>query len=228
MEISHLDMTHPTVIVRRRRFLQTLTAFGVAGGLARWTVAEEQKLATPQQTAGPYYPIPAISKQKHSDNDLTRKLGEDQVAKGEVLAISGRVIDRAGKPLTGAVVEVWQASTDGRYNHPRDKNPTPLDKNFQYWGRMSADEEGRYAFKTIKPGEYPGRTPHIHFRVLAPQYRELLTQAYFADEAKKNAKDGIYRRLSRAERDAVTMELSKTSDKDKPRAGQFEIVLVEA
>lgn len=212
-------------IVDRRRFLNCLAAAGASGWLASWARAEEKRLATPDQTTGPYYPIPAINKQKHNDSDLTRKLGKDQVAKGEPIIVKGRVVNAKGAPLSGAVVEVWQASTDGRYNHPRDTNPTPLDSDFQYWGRMVADHEGKYEFKTIKPGEYPGRTPHIHYKVTAAKHRDLATQLYFADEAKNNARDGIYKRLNRQERKAVTTELAKSSDHPKWKVGRFELVL---
>ena len=95
--------------------------------------------------------------------------------------------DEDGAPVAGAVVDVWQANAAGRYAHERDPNPAPLDPNFQGWAIITADDEGRFRFKTIKPGAYPvgggwTRPPHIHFKVARRGYREITTQMYFPGE----------------------------------------------
>ena len=69
---------------------------------------------------------------------------------------------------SGAVVEIWQADHAGIYLHPREGRLAQRDTGFQGYGRVRADAEGRYAFRTIRPGQYPGRTPHIHLRAHPP------------------------------------------------------------
>ena len=82
----------------------------------------------------------------------------------------GRVLNIKGEPVRGAKLEVWQANAHGRYTHPADMNTAPLDANFEGFALLKTDAEGRYKFKTIKPGAYPTgsntmRPPHIHFRL---------------------------------------------------------------
>ena len=123
-------------MVERRSFVHRL-AFFCAGGmwLTRSAMADEL-LLTPSQTRGPFYPIPPIDKQEFFDVDLTRKNDASPMAAGEIIAVRGNVLDISGQPLESVEVEVWQACKSGRYNHPNDKNESPLDPNFQYWGRM--------------------------------------------------------------------------------------------
>ena len=80
--------------------------------------------------------------------------------------------------------------------------------------RLATDAAAKAAlvtrFKTILPGKYPGRTPHIHFRVLAKNRPELITQLYFAHHEELNRKDNIYMALNIGQRDGVTTKLEKT------------------
>ena len=90
------------------------------------------------------------------------------------------------QPLSGIQIEVWQANSHGRYNHPSDTNPAPLDPNFEGYATLTTDSDGRYRFKTIKPGAYPTdsgavRPPHIHFEVIG-RFNRLVTQMYFAGD----------------------------------------------
>ena len=74
----------------------------------------------------------------------------------EIVYVRGRVLDQSCKPVTGALVEIWQANSWGRYDHEGDAgNPRPLDPNFQSWAEMLTDKDGGFRFKTIKPGAYP-------------------------------------------------------------------------
>jgi protocatechuate 3,4-dioxygenase, beta subunit len=139
---------------------------------------------TPTQVLGPFYPV---VKPLDQDADLTAIAGRPGRAAGQVIEVMGRVINREGKPVAGARVEIWQANTYGRYTHPSDRNKAPLDPNFEGFAVLKTDAEGRYRFKTIKPGAYPDdsgamRAPHIHFDVLGRTNR-LVTQMYFAGEA---------------------------------------------
>lgn len=97
----------------------------------------------------------------------------------------GRVLDIDGKPIENASVKIWQANAAGRYAHYADTNPAPLDPNFEGYALQQTDAEGRYRFKTIRPGAYAvgpiTRTPHIHFEVIGPRDR-VVTQMYFDGE----------------------------------------------
>jgi protocatechuate 3,4-dioxygenase beta subunit len=112
---------------------------------------------------------------------------EGRMAQGQLIQVSGRVLDEDGRPVAGAIVELWQANAAGRYAHVIDQRDAPLDPNFLGNGRTRTDAEGRYAFFTVKPGAYPvpdsgrwWRPPHIHFSVLGPSsLSRLVTQMYF-------------------------------------------------
>ena len=106
---------------------------------------------------------------------------------GERIAVAGRVLDEDGRPLRGAMVEVWQANAAGRYNHERDQHDAPLDKPFKGEGRVFTDDEGWYRYLTIRPGAYPWRNHHnawrpvhIHYSVFGAGFAQrLVTQMYF-------------------------------------------------
>src|SRR5580704_11914748 len=142
---------------------------------------------TPDQILGPFYPLSELSQ----TSDLTRVSGRSGRAEGQVLNVMGRVLNLAGEPVRNAKVEVWQANTYGRYTHPSDPNPAPLDPNFEGSAVLTTDSEGRYRFKTIKPAAYPVgpntiRPAHIHFEVYGRQDR-LVTQMYFEGDPYNNA-----------------------------------------
>lgn len=155
---------------------------------------------TPRQTEGPFYPRPAM---RHADidNDLVKIAGAVRQAGGEVVHLMGRVLDRDGAPVEGARVEIWQCDATGQYMHSGDRGGTAHDPAFQGFGHDITDAEGRYWFRTIKPVPYPGRTPHIHVKVIAGD-RELTTQLYL-EAHPLNESDPIWRRLSDAERRSV-------------------------
>jgi len=119
------------------------------------------------------------------DHDLTRRHGGEPL--GERIVVSGRVLDAGGRPMPGALVEIWQANAAGRYAHAVDGHPAPLDPNFTGAGRALTDREGRYRFVTIKPGAYPWqnhpnawRPAHIHFSLFGRAFTSrLVTQMYF-------------------------------------------------
>lgn len=207
-----------------------------AGALVAPAMAAEQACGlTPRQTTGPFYPI---FEQVDKDVDLTKLTGHGMRAQGEVIRVTGRVVDEACAPVAGALVDLWQANAKGRYAHPADPNPARLDPNFQGWGQAVTDDEGRYSFLTIKPGAYPlgflgageadeaagYRTPHLHFRVSKRGFNELSTQMYFAGEA-LNEKDGVLRRVPEAERPKVVIAARKDG---ADTTGVFEFDLVVA
>ena len=113
-------------------------------------------------------------------------------------------VDLRGRPLSGIKVEIWQANARGRYSHTKDTNPAPLDPNFQGYGVQITDSNGRYRFKTIKPGADPtgignwSRPPHVHFDVTG-RHEALVTQMYFPNEP-LNAKDQLLQSAGRDSR----------------------------
>jgi protocatechuate 3,4-dioxygenase beta subunit len=119
------------------------------------------------------------------DNDLTKQHAGEPL--GERIIVTGRVLGSGGRPVPGALVEIWQTNAAGRYVHLRDQHPAPLDPNFTGAGRCLTDAEGRYRFVTIKPGAYPWRNhhnawrpAHIHFSVFGTAFTQrLITQMYF-------------------------------------------------
>ncbi|WP_279482980.1 protocatechuate 3,4-dioxygenase subunit beta [Aureimonas sp. SK2] len=122
------------------------------------------------------------------DNDLIRNFAKDGgEAIGQRIVVSGRVLDECARPVRGALVEFWQANAGGRYRHRKESYLAALDPNFGGCGRCITDEDGRYAFRTVKPGAYPWpngvndwRPAHIHFSVFGHAFAQrLITQMYF-------------------------------------------------
>jgi protocatechuate 3,4-dioxygenase beta subunit len=119
------------------------------------------------------------------DSDLTAGHRGEPI--GERIVVAGRVAGPDGRPVAGALVEIWQANAAGRYRQETDQHPAPLDPNFTGAGRCLTDGDGRYRFVTIKPGEYPWRNhrnawrpAHIHFSVFGRRFTDrLVTQMYF-------------------------------------------------
>ena len=168
---------------------------------------------TPRQTAGPFYPVDWSG---DADADLVRVAGEAAWAQGVVTHLRGRVLDARGEPVAGAAVEIWQCDAHGRYRHPRDR-ANGRDAGFQGRGRAVAGADGAFAFRTIRPVAYPGRTPHIHAAVAAPGREVLVTQFYVAGEP-LNARDGLFTSLrDPAQRDAVLLRL-EAADRIEPGA----------
>lgn len=203
---------------RRRLIAASLAGLALAG--VPLAAGAQARAPTPPQTAGPFYPqtFPA-----DDDNDLVTVKGQPGIAKGELLLLTGRVIDAAGKPVAGARVEIWQCNALGRYHHPGDTSSAPLDPAFQGWGQFVTGADGVYTFRTIKPVPYPGRTPHIHFRVSGRGISDLVTQMYVEGEP-GNARDFLYGSLDARERAAVTVRMDRASD-GKALAARFEIVV---
>ncbi len=141
-----------------------------------------------------------------ADNDLVKIAGMVESAGGEIIVLKGRILDGQGNPASGARVEIWQCDVNGRYLHPGDAGGAPRDAAFQGFGHVVTGPDGEYAFRTIKPVPYPGRTPHIHVKVFHGG-RELTTQFYIAGH-ELNARDGLFRRMSEPEQQAVSMALS--------------------
>jgi protocatechuate 3,4-dioxygenase beta subunit len=185
---------------QRRRVLSWIGASALAP-LAVTPALADEHAPTPSMTEGPFYPT---SFPKDSDADLTRVEGHAASAEGKLLDVSGRVIDRGGAPRAGARVEIWQCDVQGTYHHVGGRQGAG-DPNFQGFGAVLTDADGRYAFRTIKPVPYPGRAPHIHFTVLEGGKRRLTSQMFIEGEP-GNSRDFLYRELGRDAR-LVTLRL---------------------
>ncbi|MCL5778245.1 protocatechuate 3,4-dioxygenase subunit beta [Limibaculum sp. FT325] len=121
------------------------------------------------------------------DHDLIRNYAHGGEPVGERIIVHGRVLDENARPVPNTLVEVWQANAGGRYRHKKDTYLAPIDPNFGGCGRALTDEEGRYFFRTVKPGAYPWRNwvnnwrpAHIHVSVFGSGFAQrLITQMYF-------------------------------------------------
>ena len=130
---------------------------------------------TGEMTLGPFFP----REFGQGANDLTAF--EGRPAKGEPLEITGRVVQADGSPLDNVVLEIWQADANGIFRDPADPRYAQADPNFFGWGRAATDAQGIYTFRTIRPGAYPGRAPHVNFLILySGLMRQLQTVMFFA------------------------------------------------
>ena len=216
--------------MKRRNFLKAGTAGSLCGaGLA--TVESQAKgesrelplySHTPTETEGPFYPVIA---QKDKDFDLTKVKGSKEQALGEYIDIYGAVIDTEGNPVEDATVDLWQANAAGRYLHPHDSNPAPIDENFQGWAIVLSGRDGGFQLRTVIPGIYPvgsdwSRPPHIHFKVSKRGYVELTTQMYFPEHP-LNQVDKLLQRKSKEEQKLMIAEKSP----DKPNTFYYRLVI---
>ena len=120
---------------------------------------------TGEMTTGPFFPL----EYAQGSSDLTSV--EGQRAQGEVIEITGRVVQGDGAPVDNLILEIWQADASGRYDNPA----------FFGWGRAATNAQGIYSFKTIRPGAPTGRLPHVNFCLLySGLMRQLQTVMFFA------------------------------------------------
>ena len=176
--ISTAELPTRRDIVLRWFGAASVAAASVAAGAWSEAVAQasptpscgDGDLATPRQTEGPFY---------RPQNPARRSFRGD--AEGEPFSLVGLVTDTRCRPIEGALVDLWHADADGAY----DLRGTRLR------GHQLTDQRGRYAFETIAPGAYPGRTRHFHVKVRPPEGRILTTQLYFPGEP-SNLRDAIY------------------------------------
>jgi protocatechuate 3,4-dioxygenase alpha subunit len=140
---------------------------------------------TPSQTVGPFfhYALPF-----EGGDTLT-----NEATLGERITIEGRLIDGNGEPVPDALIEIWQANSQGRYHHPEDTQDRQLDPHFNGFGRAPTDQSGWWRFHTIKPGQVPGpdgtlQAPHINISVMGRGIlKRLAMRLYFDGEAANEA-----------------------------------------
>jgi protocatechuate 3,4-dioxygenase, beta subunit len=150
-----------------------------------WRAPRQPLLPLPQGLTEVTGPLLGEGRVTPADADLTTRHAGEPI--GERIIVTGRVLDSGGRPVPGALIEIWQANAAGRYRLDVDSHPAPLDPNFDGAGRCLTDAEGRYRFLTIKPGAYPWgnhpnawRPAHIHFSVFGRAFTQrLVTQMFF-------------------------------------------------
>jgi protocatechuate 3,4-dioxygenase, alpha subunit len=140
--------------------------------------------ASGQQTVGPYLHIGL-------DWLTTRDIAGRGI-KGERVGIAGRLTDGSGDGVSDGLIEIWQANAAGKYAHPEDKQPKPIEKGWRGFGRIPTDSKGAFSFSTIKPGRVPGpdgtlQAPHLVVAVfMRGLLKHLATRIYFPDEPANN------------------------------------------
>jgi protocatechuate 3,4-dioxygenase alpha subunit len=134
----------------------------------------------PSQTVGPFFHF-------ITDRGAIGCLVTERT-KGERIRLTCRVLDGDGLLVDDAMMEIWQANAEGRYNHPDDLQGKDLDPTFFGFGRLATDDRGICEFETIKPGRVPGhdgtlQAPHINVSVFARGVlKRLATRLYFAGD----------------------------------------------
>ena len=215
-----MSNTRPSALTRRQ-LLSRLT-LSAAALSASWCFADEL-VRTPRQTEGPFYPdkLPL-----DTDNDLLILNDAITPAVGQITHLTGKVLDASGTPIRNAVVEIWQCDASGAYLHSGTANNEKRDKNFQGFGRFTTDSTGQYYFRTIKPISYPGRTPHIHYKIKKSGKDLLTTQCYIKGHP-QNEKDGVLRGIKdeRAKSSVMVDFTPIKNSKVNELAANFNVVL---
>ena len=177
---------------------RTLAGAGLASaGLIAATGARavQGRPLTAESPMGPFFPLSVPS---DSDADLTMIKGHSKRASGQVIEVTGRILDLKGNPIPRARLDLWQANAAGRYAHPADPATAPLDPDFQGFASIVSDAKGEWRVVTVKPAGYDSpighRPPHIHFDIRGKSHRNI-AQLYFPEDAEGNAKDSLYKAL---------------------------------
>lgn len=200
------DGTEPPRSGARRRWLQLTTACVAFPALLAGVPAVARGLRpTPAQSEGPFYPDLAL---EDADADLLRN-GNLRADGGEPALVQGTVVDVDGRPVRGAVVEIWQCDHRGLYRHSQSSGDRPM--AFQGFGKTGVDADGSWRFRTIRPVPYPGRPPHIHLKVRLGS-RELLTTQLYVRGERANVRDGLLARLDADARGQLEVDFRPSPD----------------
>ena len=148
------------------------TVLGAVGVLMSVPARGAEREPTTSQVEGPYY----------KPNSPLRTSLLEKGMPGTKLVLKGRVLASDGSPIQGARLDFWQADSNGVYDN----------EGYRLRGHQFADEQGRYSLETVVPGNYAGRTSHIHVKVQAPGRPILTTQLFFPDDP-RNRVDWLYK-----------------------------------
>jgi protocatechuate 3,4-dioxygenase beta subunit len=200
------------ILMSRRALVGTgLASAGLL--VASSTRAAQGRALTAESPMGPFFPLTVPA---DSDADLTMIKGHSKRALGQVIEITGRILDPKGNPIGGAKLDIWQANAKGRYSHPADPAVMPLDPDFDGFASIVSDAKGDWRIVTVKPGSYDSpignRPPHIHFDIRGKSHRNI-AQLYFPEDAEGNAKDLLYKALG--DQAATSVAVRNTADPNK-------------
>ena len=208
--------------MRRRSLIRAAGAVGLAGlqlpalGRVLGSPAAASPAPTPGLTDGPFYPV------AFDRNPTTTLIVGPMLAQAKPLQLVGRVVDRSGNALAASRIEIWQCDANSLYHHPADGGSEQPDKGFTGFGWQACRTDGSYAFETMRPVPYPGRTPHIHVKVKVDGRAVLSSQIFMPDEQTANRADFLWRSLGN---DAQPLA-SATLRRDGGRViARFDIVL---
>lgn len=209
-------------LAERRRFLTQALALSAAAFTTPGLFADELT-RTPKQTEGPFFPdkLPL-----DTDNDLLIINDAITPAVGEITHLTGQILDASGNPIRNTLVEIWQADNNGAYLHSGTDNKDKRDRHFQGYGRFLTGSKGEYYFRTIKPVAYPGRTPHIHYKIHKGSKELLTTQCYVKGHS-GNDNDFVLRSIRNPkDRDALMVDWTPIKDsKLGEYVAKFDVVI---
>lgn len=170
---------------------------------------------TPSQTVGPFFSY-GLASDQYGFRELEGLAGGDLTEEdtpGERIRIMGRILDGKGAPVPDALVEIWQADSEGRYAHPADSRGRNLP--FLGFGRCGTgtDPQNRFVFTTVKPGSVaPGMAPHVGMTIfMRGLLMHVYTRIYFADEAEANAADPVLQSVPAERRDTLIAAREETA-----------------
>lgn len=144
---------------------------------------------TAHQPIGPFYHFALTPGWETGDRSAGIMAGTN--ARGERITLRIRLLDRDAAPVTNGMIELWQADSGGKYNHPADTQPKAPDPHFKGFGRLATDEAGLCIFETVKPGRVESQAPHINVTVFAPGLlRPVITRFYFEGDG-ANSSDQV-------------------------------------
>jgi protocatechuate 3,4-dioxygenase beta subunit len=136
-----------------------------------------KQTVSPGCTTGPYFPV------EFSDGseDLTHRDG--LTAQGQPILLTGQVLELGNVPTRNMVVEIWQADANGIFRHPLDPRHAEADPGFWGWGRARTNNDGWYRLRTVFPGAYDTRAPHVNVAILGIGLtRRLVTTVFFSED----------------------------------------------
>jgi protocatechuate 3,4-dioxygenase beta subunit len=218
-------------LVRRREFiLGGVGAFITSPALAQ-PLSRDRLVVTPPQIEGPFYPYDYAFE---TDTDLVRLSTDDAPALGQLVHFFGTLRTPSGRPVRGAMIELWQADARGKYRHPADTAAPTRDPRFQGYGRVATDEVGAFRFRTIRPPAYlidPTRTdrraPHFHLAVSTRGVRRLTTQLYIEGEPLNDTDAWLHMVADPAQRASLIRPLEDGSALERnAKRIQYDIVMI--
>ena len=195
-------------------------------GLSARNALAGDPVITPRQTEGPFYPdrFPA-----DTDNDLLVINHSAAKGRGDIVHLTGVVMDTEGKPIKNAAVEIWQTDSNMVYLHSRSPNHDKRDINFQGFGRFVTGPSGEYYFRTVVPVSYTmgsiTRAPHIHFIVMINGERMLTTQMYIKGNS-LNERDMVLQGIRNSDqKESLQREFVPLKNRKNEYSVNFNIVI---